>query len=259
MLNTSLKAVIWGFFLLLLVNVQTVFSAPSPDGKNDVVQLTYEMGSQGMTFGSSNMTRQIIERDGKKFLQEKTSSNLMLSVQNTVGSEEVALLTLQGELLEYNARHTQKEEVFRVRARLDGNKLKFWAGEGDGEMYHWKDVKKKDYDFTSVHIPFDRLKLKKGKTVIRHFIMLDDENLKIYKNKMKWKGTEKQKIGDREFECQVIDIDFGVIKATLWVAKDDLGYFLLKEEGEGSFGPFTMKCVDYITNPQNQPKEDFGF
>lgn len=240
----------------------TATAATPKNADMKINELRYAMEAQGMNFGNTTMTREFVQESGQKLLQEKTITYIMLSVQNTISSEEVAKFNKDEDLVSYKGSHATGPDTIRVEAEIWNNSLVVSGSTQGGELEPWIEVNRKDYDFTSLHIPMDKLKLGKKETVKR-FLDFGDENFTNHKNKMKLVGKEKQTIGDFEFDCQIVAIDFGHIKGKMWIAKDKFGYFLLKEEAVSTeMGPFTMKVVDYIPDPNNsgdQSGEDFGF
>ena len=73
--------------------------------------------------------------------------------------------------------------------------------------------------------------------------------------------------GGHRLKCHKIQFDYGDIKGIMWLAKDELSWFIVKEEAEGNGVPFQMFLDEYTkrqkdTSPNSKntkEKTDFGF
>lgn len=70
-------------------------------------------------------------------------------------------------------------------------------------------------------------------------------------------------------DCRVVRFDYNVVKGTMWIAKDEFGYFLFKEEAKAKEGAFQLIMDEYRKetislnksdpHKENTGKDEFGF
>ena len=242
--------------LLLILTLTSVLTA------EDVYKLSYTMSSGGYPFGSTVSTRKIVDVNGNKMSED----NLVSAMRPGTGSDattsrsDETVTTNKGAIHSYKASFTSDGQITTVNATVEGDKIIVRGKVSEGDIGVWQDFKLKDFDYTTSSLRTKIIdNLKKG---INKLKILNFYEVTIFDAVLEFLGTEKIKVSGKELECKKVKFDIQTVKGTMWLAKDECGYFLVKEKATSEDGPFELTLTEYKKEGEGESEEsgsDFGF
>lgn len=250
------------------------FAAPAWSGEfapamGVVVERTWTMTAYGESIG---MIRGIIKPekiDGKVLVKYDLNGMVGLEPGVQMNSHEIVWAGPDGiERFKGRFQVVDQPDVTTMDARLNGDSLEFELRMKEGDpAYKESFVKDLDYHWSTAYIDVDHQNFVKGKTFNRK--ILDIYELKTKDIEGVYYGTEKITQSGKTYTCHKIKFDYGDVKGIFWMAQDDMGWFLVKEEAETHGVPFQMhlgentrrKVTDDDTKSEGaaKPKDEFGF
>lgn len=155
--------------------------------------------------------------------------------------------------------------ITTMDASLVGENLEFELTMKQGDpVYKESFVEDLDYHWSTAYIDLDRQNFKPGQKFKRK--ILDIYELKSKNIAGIYYGEEKVVQSGKTYNCHKIKFDYGDVKGIFWMAEDDLGWFLVKEEAETHGTPFQMylgentrRKVESTVSETAKPKDEFGF
>jgi len=215
------------------------------------IKTTYAIGSGGFDFGKTEIIRKpTTGKDGEKIVEETSTSSMNLSF----GGESYSSRSIEkmkigpNGLLSYDADFTENGERTVLEARWHGEVLKVRTRLGEGEEWVGLDFAKDQFDFTTPETPPQKelKKLNKDNKKIS-LQWLNFYELATATVEINYVGTETIKVGQTSLDCIVIVFENHQmdLQGKIWFATDELGTFLVKEEGRNSDGPFTLTLNRY--------------
>jgi len=233
-----------------------------------VVERTWTMTAYGESIG---MIRGIITPemvDGRVLV--KYDLNGMVGIEEGVqmNSHEISWVGADG-IERFKGRFQAVDDpvVTTMDAVLKGDNLQFELVMEEGApVYRESFVKGLDYNWSTAYMDVDSQDFKKGETFNRK--ILDIYALKSKDLEGVYYGTEKVTQSGNTYLCHKIKFDYGDVKGVFWMAQDDLGWFLVKEEAETHGVPFQMHIgentrkkveTEKESDKPGKGKDDFGF
>ena len=154
-------------------------------------------------------------------------------------------------LVAYNGKFKQdgKDDV-TLTAKLENGVMNFDAQEKkDGKIYHQEFVPGKDYHWSTIYPNLRNRELIQGKRYKRQILDMSFARLKSIEEV--YLGMKEFKLGDQVIDCHVLWFDYGHVNATIWVAEDELGWFLVYEDAQSTDGPFEL-ILDSYTKSESE-------
>jgi len=210
------------------------------------VEMVYDMLSQGFRMGSVTVTRTMVQEKGQRTVEEKTVMKIKVDIPSneySLDSTETASIGPKG-LTKYEGTFDENGTKSAIKAKLEDDNLVVRTRMGEGEQWLTMEFPTKGYDFTSSEVPPEE-RLKGGEQATLNWLSLYE--MAVAKVKVKRVGKESIKVGNRTFDCEILTFDNKEMESSgkVWVAKDSLGPFLVKEDGREPTGPFTLVLTKY--------------
>jgi len=224
--------------------------ADDPDSKQSDLpefQSTYQMEAGGYPFSSIECVRKTTIKDGKKVSVE--NANGIAYIPNEDGttsnstSEETVSFNEQ-HILSYKGKFTENDQTTTMEAHVNDGKLYLMGRMSENDLALTQDFELTGFDFTTAYVTPNFFKDADKKKVTKN--IFNFYGPEIRPNNLEFLGKETVEMVGQTFECEKVTFDYEIIKGTMWIAKDDVGYFLVKEEAESAeYGPFQMKLTSY--------------
>lgn len=177
----------------------------------------------------------------------QVDSQSQIEVAGTWGTWEMAsrdsYLFDGADLVSYSLRISEDGTPYSLAGRMRGEQLYVDVREGDGASKEYQ-VPAEAFDgvvegiahfFHARGYAFDN-------TAVR---LLEASTLEIRKMDLTAQGSERVEACGREFDCRKVEAVSDDARATYWIAHDGLGPFIVKEEGDGKDGPYSMVLEHY--------------
>ncbi|WP_299104516.1 hypothetical protein [uncultured Tenacibaculum sp.] len=213
--------------------------------KNIQIKRTYAMSTDGIKTGKMEATRKVDLSKKRTLIKDEAKSLISFYEPSDTKSEETFWLGANG-LEEYKGQfvNLNTNETFKNQFKLEGKTLHFESKSlKDSKLFKQKFIKGKDYHTATIYIdPTDR-EMTPGKEYNRN--MLDVSFARTMKLKEKFLRMDKFTLGQYTFDCHVIYIDYGHLHGEVWLAKDELGWFLIYEKATATEGSFELVLDGY--------------
>lgn len=213
--------------------------------KNLQVKRTFAMLADGVKTGKMEAIRQVDTTKKTLLIKDEASSLLSFYELSDTKSEETFWLGSNG-IEEYQGKFTNIKtgEIYNNKFNLEGNTLHFESKSSKkSKPYKQKFIKGKDYHTATIYIdPTDR-EMKPGKEYKRR--MLDVSFARTMKLKENFLRMDTFTLGEHTFDCHVIYIDYGHLHGEVWLAQDELGWFLIYEKATATEGSFELILDGY--------------
>jgi len=110
----------------------------------------------------------------------------------------------------------------------------------EGDSRRAEVFKRGSYDFTTMDCPEMTLKQEGEQVTVR---LLDLEDCRVVTRRYHWVKSEDLRIGERTVRCRVIDFEDQANRCRRWVMRDELGILIVRQEGRGTSGGYTLKIA----------------
>ncbi len=204
------------------------------------VSATYDISTCGLPVGTMVVERHVLMHDGDPAVKMVRIADIQagfLFLKYTMKTEETCLSDEIG-LLEYDATFERNGKKTLIKAKLDQGLFRVsWQADSRTES---KVLKKEEYEATTGEI-------------IGGFLHEGEARHRVYDLEDKLTDTqtltlvnwEKLNIAGHTFECRVIAFESERTRGRRWIADDDWGPFIVKEEGKEPGGPYAFKITSY--------------
>jgi hypothetical protein len=209
------------------------------------VKRTYAMKSSGYKTGEMESIRKVDNTQSTLLVKDDVQSYVGITEDTYVTTKESFWLGAGG-VGKYQGEFTDSEtkEVTNINFKLQGNTVHFESKtHKDSKPYKQKFVKGKDFHWSTIYIDPTNRELEKGKEYARK--ILDVSFARTMNLKEKFLGMKEFKLGEHVFNCYVLWMDYGHVEGEIWVAKDELGWFLVYEDAVATEGPFELVLESY--------------
>lgn len=213
--------------------------------KNIQIKRTYAMKSSGVKIGKMESTRQVDTTKDELLIKDIANSLVGLNQAYDSKANETFWISKRG-VEEYNGKFTDVKngKTSTIDFKLEGDVCYFNSKTpSEVGVYRQEFIRGKDYHWCSIYVDPTNRELKKGKEYKRG--LLDVSFARTMKLKEKFLRMDKFKLGKQVFDCYVLYMDYGHVKGEIWIAKDELGWFLVYEDAIASEGPFELILDGY--------------
>ena len=231
------------------------------------IERTWTMVVQGESVGMLRGEAQAVTVDGKILVKNRIGGMVGIAPGVQLNSVETVWVGPDGvEIFKGTFQETGSPDKITIDAKLSDDIFTFDLVMKPGDPVHSEGfVKDLDYHWSTAYMDVGRQGFKKGEPFEKK--ILDIYALKSKVVKGLYMGTETVKQGGHSFQCSKIKFDYGDVKGVFWMARDELGWFLVKEEAETEGTPFQMYLDEYTRKKKkavtekadNKNKKDFGF
>lgn len=209
------------------------------------VQRKYSMKSGGFEIGRMESVRRADTAGPSVRIKDVVSSLVGFEAAFDSKADEVFWFDADG-VIEYTGKFTDVKsgEVSSVDFHVESGVAHYRSqSPAESRPFNQKFVKGKDYHWTTIYVdPTDR-ELEKGKSYKRR--VLDVSFARTKKLKESFLRMEKFTLGEHEFDCHVLHMDYGHVSGEIWIARDELGWFLVYEDAVATEGPFELVLDGY--------------
>ncbi|MEQ6124028.1 hypothetical protein AAON49_07515 [Pseudotenacibaculum sp. MALMAid0570] len=212
---------------------------------NIEIKRTYAMSADGYKTGKMEAVRKVDTSKSTLLIKDIASSLLSFNELNDTKVEEVFWLGSKG-IQEYYGEFTNVKtgEITNNKFKLEGNILNFESKTpNSSKPYKQSFERGKDYHTATIYINPTNREMEPGKEYKRK--MLDVSFARTMKLKEKFLRMDTFTLGKHTFDCHVIYIDYGHLHGEVWLAKDELGWFLIYEKATATEGSFELKLDSY--------------
>lgn len=210
------------------------------------IERSMVMRADGHDIGKIYAVRQRDADSERALIRDDVTSKLELGVGIFVSSKETLWISengmqkYQGEISE-----TGKKDPVYINAELQDDVLNYEYKNSSKGKTHLKKFKQgEDYHWSTVYLAMDNRELKRGKMYERKLIDMAHEK-RARPVREQYLGTRPFKVGDKVLTCHVLWFDYGHLNGTAWVAKDEMGWFLVYEEADATEGKFELILDGY--------------
>lgn len=230
------------------------------------IERTWTMMAYGESIGMIRGTTNVDNVEGKLFVKQRFSGIVGVREGVSLHSDETVWIGPEGmEIFKGIFQESGSPDISTMAAKLDDGILSFDLKMKQGDSVYTEDfIKDFDYHWSTAYINVSRLGFKKDEKFKRKILDIYDLKSKVITGE--FMGIESIQQGGHQLECHKIRFDYGHIKGIMWLARDELSWFLVKEEAKSDGVAFQMYLDEYTKRKKGsyQPKEtsqtaDFGF
>ncbi|MCG8636844.1 MAG: hypothetical protein MI863_23635 [Desulfobacterales bacterium] len=261
-------------FILSFLILGTAAVAEPRDTFNPPGDLTIERTWTMMAFGESigvirGITR-VEKLDGKVYIRQEFGGMVGVRPGVSLRSTETVWIGPRGmERFKGVFQETGSKEVSTMEARLEDDMLTFDLVMQEGDpVYSESFVRDMDYNWSTSYIDVERQGFELNKPFKKK--ILDIYALESREVQGRLLGIETVEQGGHRLECHKIRFDYTEVKGIMWLARDEFGWFIVKEEAESHGQPFQMYLDEYTkkqtadtpkkaSGEASGDKKDFGF
>lgn len=198
----------------------------------------YHILSRGFRVGELKTVMQPRSMDGKSLVRFEASTSIdasfiFFSVKSK--SREEALISESG-TVSYTRHATENGRTRDVTAHFAPAMVRIEINE-NGQLKR-VEIPRDRFDFTTMDCPETTMPREGSKVEIR---LLDLENARVVNRRYTWVRNETITIGDRSIRCRVVDFEDPDNSCRRWIARDELGVIIAKQEGKGKTGSYTLR------------------
>lgn len=222
----------------LLLCSQLIVHADS--GRGEGQTLRYRISSKGLSVGEMRTTISPVQQAGERVVHFESDlsidANLLLFRVNS-NSREKATVGDHG-TLRYHKSGRDNGKSYTVDGALEGDSFRFKVSENG--VPKSLSVPRASYDYTTMDCPETRMQ-REGETMEIRLLSLEDA--RVVKRKFHWVRSEEIEVGGKRLRCRVIDFSDPDNHCRRWVNCDDGGVIILRQEGKGKKGSYTLRVV----------------
>lgn len=205
----------------------------------------YEIHSKGLTVGHVETIRSRVSRNGDELerIQVNTKVDLNLLVVNQhISAQEDVLFGNDG-VVEFSHKATENGKPVETRGSLNAGVFHFARSEGG--VTNTYDIARTNYVFTT--LDGLELKLPKGSNVLHR--VLDCTRCQVIERSYRWVDDGKVVVRGHDIVCRVVEYADALKRGRRWVASDDHGLLLLRQEADEPRGSYSMWITDQFDRP----------
>lgn len=218
----------------------TLTAAPSIAGTEQRREASYTLHAKGMHVGDLQIVTAPFNSEGARIFRFHSTTRiaaafLFFGVKSQ--RTEEAVIGASG-TLRYQRSGTENGRKTSVSGEYDGDAFTLRITEGSNQRAEV--FKRESYDFTTMDCPEMALKQEGEQVTVR---LLDLELCRVVTRRYHWVKSEDVRIGERTVRCRVIDFEDQANRCRRWVMLDELGILIVRQEGRGSSGGYTLKIA----------------
>ena len=228
------------FLPLIVLLVLTLTVVPPVAATEQRREAYYSIHAKGMHVGDLQIVTAPFNREGERVFRFHSTTRidaafLFFGVKSQRAEE--AVIGESG-TLRYQRSGTENGRKTSVSGEYDGDAFTLRITEGDSRRAEV--FKRGSYDFTTMDCPEMTLKQEGEQVTVR---LLDLEDCRVVTRRYHWVKSEDLRIGERTVRCRVIDFEDQANRCRRWVMRDELGILIVRQEGRGTSGGYTLKIA----------------
>ena len=236
------------FALLTVTTAGHTGQTASPDFNPPAeleIERTWTLIVQGNSVGVIRGTTRVEDIGGRPFIRQQFGGVVGVRPGVSLNTRETLWVGPNGmERFAARFQETGSTDVSTMKARLEDDILSFDLTMKEGDpVYTDSFIKDLDYHWSTAYIDLDRQDFKENQPFSKK--ILDIYALESREVNGVYLGVETVEQGGHTLECRKVKFDYGEVKGIMWLAKDEFGWFLVKEEAETHGQPFEMYLDEY--------------
>ena len=226
------------------------------------IERTWTLMAYDESVGVIRGTSRVEEIDGKIHVRQEFGGMVGIRPGTSLRSVETVWIGPNGmERFKGEFQETGSEDISTMDARLKDDILTFDLIMKEGDpVYKDEFVREVDYNWSTSYIDVDRQGFEMNKPFKKK--ILDIYALESRPLEGELLGIETVEQGGHRLKCHKIKFDYTEVKGIMWLAKDEFGWFIVKEEAESHGVPFQMYMDEYtkkeITDPGKTGVKQLG-
>lgn len=210
----------------------------------DTSEALYDFIFNNAKIGTVEIQREGTVQDDEPVMIYDASMSLSAKIKSndySLETNEHVVVGKQG-ILHYIAEYEENGKKSRVDGQLDGHK--FSGTVQDGDEHH---------TFLFPVLGFDPIafvitqQLQNDNSSLSVDFMVP-ETMEFQKEKRSLVSEERISIAGNSYDCQIIAFNTPYSHGKRWIAKDLLGQFLVKEEGQDKDGKYSIVLKEHYTD-----------
>ncbi len=149
-----------------------------------------------------------------------------------------------GGTLSYRRTTRENDKLRQVDGRFENDGFQLEIKENGSS--HALVIARNAYDFTTMECPEIRLKKEGEEIALR---LLDLETLSVVTRRYKWVRSEDLVVDGKKFRCRVIDFEDVNKTCRRWIAEDELGVIIARQDGKGKAGSYSLRMQSLTLKP----------
>lgn len=215
-------------------------SAGLPANPGATQESDYTIHAKGLQVGELRMLCKIVPRNDKKILQFSSTTRInanFLVYSYALDSHEEALVGDEG-TIRYARTTKEKDKLSRVEGHLDHGRFLLDIRENGARRT--MTLNRESYDYTTMECPEITLQHEGAVKTLR---LLDLETLEVVKRTYRWVTSEDVVIDGRKIHCRVIDFEDPNKRCRRWIAPDEVGAIIARQDGSGQHGSYSLRIA----------------
>jgi hypothetical protein len=200
----------------------------------------YTIHAKGLRVGELRMFCKLLPRNDRKVLQFSSTTRIdanFLVYSYYMDSHEDALVGDEG-TIRYSRTTKEKDSFARVEGHLDNGRFLLDIRENGASRT--MAVSRERYDYTTMECPELNLRHEGEEKTLR---LLDLETLEVVKRTYRWVKSEDVVVDGRRIHCRVIDFEDPNKRCRRWIAPDEVGAIIVRQEGTGKSGSYSLRIA----------------
>jgi hypothetical protein len=208
----------------------------------------YRISSKGFNVGEMKAVLSPLQQAGGNLVrfesQVDIAANLLLFKVNS-SSREDALIGANG-TLSYHRKGQDNGKISAVEAVFEDGVFRFKLL--DNGVARSVAVPRSSYDFTTMDCPETTMQ-REGETM--EVRLLDMEHAKVVTRRFHWVKSEDLEVAGKRLHCRVVDFSDPVNSCRRWVSCGDGGMVIVRQDGKGSHGSYSLRMTSVSGSPVN--------
>ena len=199
----------------------------------------FELVSQGMTVGRGSIRYARVLRGGKECLEQRMAieSKVDLLLYKYDLKMEEAWVSDGSGLVAYSLESVEKGLEKKIRGELAGGVFRFDIEEA-GKKRTWE-TPRDSFEISANASPVPAF----AEDETRKMIVLDPAACAVSGRTYRGAGREELKVGNEKVMCDTVLIEGPGVRIRRWIASDELGPLVLREDGREKRGSYSRRAV----------------
>jgi hypothetical protein len=200
----------------------------------------YTIHAKGLRVGELRMLCKLLPRNDKKVLQFSSTTRIdanFLVYSYALDSREEALVGDEG-TIRYTRTTKENDKRSQVEGHLDNGRFLLDIRENGARRT--LAVNRERYDYTTMECPEITLRHEGEEKTLR---LLDLETLEVVKRTYRWVKSEDVVIDGVKIRCRVIDFEDPNKRCRRWIAPDEVGALIARQDGSGKHGSYSLRIA----------------
>ncbi|MEQ6124029.1 hypothetical protein AAON49_07520 [Pseudotenacibaculum sp. MALMAid0570] len=197
------------------------------------------MRTAGADIGGIQSTRQVDQTQNTLLIKDEIYGVIGIADGVEVNNTETLWIGARGaEKYQGEFVQTNNDTITNISFQLRNDNFLdyYYQTSYDSSPYHLELFKGVDYHWSTIYIDPTNRELEQGVTYNDRKV-LDVSFARTMNLTEKFLRMENYTVDGYTFECHVMEIDYGHVIGEIWVAKDELGWFLVYEDATATQDP----------------------